>query len=183
MTTPKLIAITGKKRHGKNTVANIIAEHLNSLDKPNHIHAFADDLKEACAAMLGVNTQELDGANKEVFRPFIQWYGTDYIRKYRGMEDYWINKTAHKIAHTQITDRGMSYSIITDCRFPGEADWVRRNNGIIIRVFNPRIPDDKNSAHSSEQAEFEVDHTLTNDSTLRDLQILTESYLKELGFS
>lgn len=62
-------------------------------------------------------------------------YGTNFVRKHLGKEDYWLNvgmAAANRIAHT--TDKT---AIVTDVRFPNEARAIKDNGGLLVYLNSP----------------------------------------------
>lgn len=61
--------------------------------------------------------------------------------------------------------------VVTDIRYDFEADWVREQGGVVVRILRPGQDglDAGMSAHSSEVADFEVDLELLNDSSVEEL--------------
>lgn len=69
--------------------------------------------------------------------------------------------------------------IITDCRFPNEAQAVKARDGIIIRVLRPG--NEPVNLHSSETAldDYSFDDVILNDGTVEDLIPKVQHLLKE----
>lgn len=69
--------------------------------------------------------------------------------------------------------------IITDCRFPNEAQAVKARDGIIIRVLRPG--NDPVNLHSSETSldDYSFDDVILNDGTVEDLIPKVQQLLKE----
>jgi hypothetical protein len=94
-------------------------------------------------------------------RLFLQYMGTDIIRTW--MPQAWVQALwAQHLA----TD----HWIITDDRFPNEAQAISDNGGINIRVIRPG-QDDQGVVHVSETAldDWEFDEVIMNDGSLEDL--------------
>jgi hypothetical protein len=84
----------------------------------------------------------------EVFRPFLQWYGTDFWRKYMGVEDFWLLRLDEKMQQNP----GVQF-VIDDCRFPNEADFLRKRGFIIVKIertFESNITEFKKHASETE---------------------------------
>lgn len=159
-----IIGISGKKRSGKDTVYELIRMCKQS-DGVNPIRAaFGDQIKEEVAGATGVDLDHIE-EHKERFRPMLQWWGADFRRHYKG-ESYWLDKMLAKME----TIAGREVLVITDVRYPNEAELVKRAGGIMLRVERETGLKD---AHSSENLldDFEgFDYRLTNDGTIRELK-------------
>lgn len=156
-----IIGVSGKKRSGKDTVYELIKGNTGILAVRA---AFGDQIKEEVAGVTGVNLDHIE-EHKERFRPMLQWWGADFRRHYKG-ESYWLDKMLLKMK--AIADREVL--VITDVRYPNEAELVKKAGGIMIRVERETGLED---SHSSENLldNFEgFDYRLTNNGTLFDLK-------------
>lgn len=149
-----IIGITGKLHSGKDTVAKYLLEKIPNSTK----RSFADPLKEIGINIFGfTEAQMYDQKEKEVIdsfwnttgRKWCQDFGTILREHYRN--DVWIS-----IMEKYIKDRvSKDYSvlIIPDVRYDNEADFILKNNGVIIKVT--RVEDNKVEdsvrEHSSEK--------------------------------
>jgi hypothetical protein len=77
-------------------------------------------------------------------RSFLRWYGTDYRRSINA--NYWVNKVARRIEKEK-----PEIALITDLRFPNEAQWVLQF-GEVIRIDRPELPPLTAESHESEKA-------------------------------
>lgn len=155
-----LIGITGKKRHGKDSVAKILQKHYNY-----NSDSFADPLRKFGYIAFGIteeNREELIESIGITGRQFLQLVGTEIGRVIH--QDLWINSLKYR-------NSKLFNLIIVDNRFPNEAKFIKENNGKIIKVVRPGL--EINDSHSSELGipeEF-VDVTIINDSTLEELEL------------
>ena len=198
-----IIAISGKKTTGKDTVGNIIKyltsnsaiypydTNLTYTSSPYLIKKFADKVKDIVCMLIGCSRADLeneefkntllspewstpidnplgpafDGVNFGKLmsvREMLQKVGTDAMRD--GLhKNVWVN--------TLMSDyKSDSNWIITDCRFPNEAEIVKKNKGIIIRVNSKRCKNNDN--HPSEIAlddYNEFDYIIDNDGSIEEL--------------
>lgn len=146
-----ILAISGKKYSGKSTVAEMLHEELNW-----EVTSFAKKLKEVTCALSGCTMEQLedydfkekvlvptylwafcDGEKKPTYRNFLQYFGTNVMRKY--YDNLWIDATLQNAPDDVI---------ISDCRFVNEANFVTSLNGVIIRVV--RGDTSSKDSHSSE---------------------------------
>jgi len=132
-----LIGITGKKFHGKDTIANIIRNAYPSYTK----YSMALPIKNV-GKSLGFTYREMyDPAFKEIvnaslgisFREFATKFGTDFMRETFGV-DIWIKRLEMYLSSTRIRNL-----VIPDIRFDNEAEYIVNNGGIIVMVENPRV--------------------------------------------
>ena len=160
----KVIGVTGRARSGKDTVADMIKDHIGgsrySFAEPmyNMLSAAGFDFKSPDWA--GLKEEPIAGIGKSP-RQMLQTLGTEWGRKLV-CEDFWI-----KLAEVRLNF--MTRMIISDCRFDNEADWIRQN-GIVIRVIRPDV--ELVNPHESEAGISirEGDLTIENDSDLKDLR-------------
>lgn len=155
----KLIAIVGQKGHGKDTVCSMIQNKLHSRIVERF--AFGDFLKGEIADACGVSIPYIN-QQKPLFRPILQWWGTEFRRGQD--ENYWTNKARRAIIKS-IHD----LAVITDCRFLNEAAMVRDMGGILVRVVRPAIKDGDQHQSETEQEQILVHHHIINDGDLAHL--------------
>lgn len=146
----KIIAITGLKGSGKDTISSIICKHDSSF-KPI---AFADKLKDIAALTFGWDRDMLSGRFPESRewreKPDSFWskeFGFDFTPRKaltsigtdltRGtfLEHIW-----DIIVKKEIIDNPETNYIITDCRFPNEISMIKSLNGTIIQVERGEKP-------------------------------------------
>ena len=172
-----IIGISGKKRSGKDTVFKLMNAITNHEVRTTRT-AFGDQIKQEIADSMNITVADID-ADKERFRPLLQFWGAEYRRGYCG-DDYWIKKMRLAAATWYARD----WLIITDVRFPNEAELVRELDGVLIRVERDTGLDD---THDSETALDDYDHfdfRLKNDGSLDDLEtavveIVSDIYKRE----
>ena len=173
-----IIGLTGKMKSGKDTVAKMIEKHAPySLMK-----SMAAPLKDLCITMLGlhwddVHTQEGKAKYNEFWgmtnREILQKVGTDAMRN--GFHsDIWV-----KCAYIQLKQYNLSRGniIITDIRFPNEAQMVRDMGGIVVYVDRDIYQE---SVHESEKdlpLQY-IDTVLLNHGSLNDLEDQVTNMLK-----
>lgn len=163
-----IIGITGLAQSGKSTAAEIIAGV-----KDYRIVGFADRLKRIVNSLLAIEPKESDKTKKlrdisnldpEVIDLVMRPYDTNRDQTLRqayqncGMfyrafdHDYWLAG----MPTTQV--------IIPDLRFNNEALWLKRNNGIIIKIIRPGI--EKMDHPSEEGIKVLPDWVIMNDGTI-----------------
>lgn len=170
-----LVGITGPAGSGKNTVADIISSEFDVVQ-----YAFAQPLKQMLQQGLGLNRHDTDGYRKEQVdarygkspRQMMQTLGTEWGRN-MVHPDIWVTATEDYCQRLHEENHGLSI-VLTDVRFDNEADWVRKNGGVIIHVKRPdaaAVPE-----HASEDGVKwleNIDFVIHNDSDLENLRVST----------
>jgi hypothetical protein len=170
-----LIGITGHKRNGKDTIADIFVKHFE-FEK----HALADLMKEACCVIFGW-TRDYIEEHKEDEDP--RWglsprqalilLGTEYGQYTLGEIPSFRKKTGRLLWVKSLLGKYVQFEdnwVISDVRFPHEEQHIHSLGGTIIRVVRPSIV--PNLEHESEAAVCDVksDFTIMNDGSLKDLE-------------
>jgi hypothetical protein len=156
-----LIGLGYKARQGKNTAAMAM---LNAapIDLDIRMVAFADSLRsEVNTAIRQAHGAEnlIEGFQEagimpawvrpEVFpdkqRTLLQWWGTEYRRAQD--ENYWVKRLFQRL---KVLDPDVA--IITDLRYPNEAEAIKRAGGVLVRVSRTTPPDVEVNPHPSETA-------------------------------
>ena len=158
----KLIGIMGLKSSGKNTVAKMLPVEWKRM-------AFADTLKDITAILFGWDRDLIEGDSeysrkwreevneywaKELgnknFTPrmALQVLGTDVFRN-NFDRDIWVKVLKRKIINSN------SDVVVTDVRFPNEANMIKSLGGKIVQVIRGELPEwwndvaDMNKNHRS----------------------------------
>lgn len=177
-----LIGLTGKKQAGKDTVQQRI-ERLLGPESTTGARvervSFADRLYESAAAALDVGTDFLrqwksievaglvvvtpaaDGKTLQAsglipFRQYLRRYGTEAHRDVFG-QDFWVNAV-------DLSDHERKIVVVTDVRFPNEANAVIDAGGTVVRVLGTPEAENAVDDHVSESplAEVYVDDVIDN---------------------
>jgi hypothetical protein len=118
-------------------------------------------------------------------RDFLQRLGTDAIRDNLHINT-WVNALMADYKPKQVmnksgffVDDAMSKWIITDTRFPNEAEAIKKADGIIIRVDRPGVK--PINPHPSETGldDWKFDYVINNDGSLKDLTKKVNKILKK----
>lgn len=143
----KLIGICGHAGSGKDTIGFYLKENHDNTYKL----AFADPLKEAVAAMFGIDLDVLyDSETKEALsnfwgvspRQMAQFFGTEMVRETIPKlipevgNNFWVHRMVQRLIgaeHTVPYDSD-DIVVITDVRFQNEYDWIISQGGIIIHL-------------------------------------------------
>ena len=179
MPPSRLIGIVGRKRAGKDTIADILTRR-SFFQK----QAFADFLKQGCAAMFMLSPDQVYSERKDekderwnvTPRQILQVVGTDLIRNQlqKVLPDLNLGQDSTLWCRNMRlfleTCNPLQQVVIPDVRFQDEADMIRDMGGMLIRV--ERANQDKEDTHISEkeQIDIKVTHTFKNDDTIKDLE-------------
>lgn len=136
-----IIGLLGKKQSGKDTAASAFMAIYGARVSIDRL-AFATALKAEVAAHLNISVAQLE-IDKLKHRKLLQWWGTEHRRQTYG-DTYWVSRVeaALDASTTQVT-------VITDVRFPNEAEMIKRRGGRLLRVCRPLV--DKADQHASEK--------------------------------
>ena len=173
----KVLCISAKAQHGKDTAAGIIKELLESQGKRVLITHYADLLKFVCTKFF-----DWDGQKDEKGRTLLQYVGTDVISSQQ--PNYWVNFV---ISILKFFDSEWDYVLIPDCRYPAEVARMKEEfDTLLLRVERHNFESgltEKQKQHVSETSmdNYDFDAVIQNDSTLESfrskLELFTAAYL------
>lgn len=170
----KIILISAKAQHGKDTFALLSKEYLESKGERVLVCHYADLLKYICA-----NFFEWNGAKNDVGRKILQHVGTDVIRNRENRPDYWVDFI---IDILEMFGDEWDYVLIPDTRFPNEIykmsgsfDDVEKNTVHCVRIVRDNFDSGLSKeqlSHPSECAldDFDFDYYVYNNSSLENLR-------------
>jgi hypothetical protein len=150
---------------------------------------FCDDLKEAGTITISFDNEKLAPNSFEGWsisgREFLQLYGTEAHRDIFG-PNFWVNNLFDKIyadedgqlIHT--ADTRPRFDLITDVRFPNEADAIRSNDGKVIQIRRTEV--ERGDSHSSEKPldTSLIDATIWNDLGLDQFRVTGINTVREI---
>lgn len=160
----KLILISGKAGHGKDTLAKYMKAIFEMQNKKVLITHYGDLLKYICMAFFN-----WDGQKDEAGRTLLQYVGTDIIRKKK--PDYWVQFVADMLSF--FPDQ-WDYVLIPDVRFPNEIEGLAGFGPLHIRIVRPgfNMLTEEQQKHPSETAldnYYNNWQVVMNDGTIDDL--------------
>jgi hypothetical protein len=169
-----IIGICGLARSGKDTAADIMVEELNKYGYNIKKVALAEPMKEACRIIFGWDDDYLYGSKKDVIderygispRHVLQTMGTEWGQFMLSKYDCFRKTTGRKLWVKSLLSKYKGQNIIiSDVRFIHEADEIRKNGGIIIKIEREGL---KRMNHKSEKEIKKIngDYTIQNNSTL-----------------
>jgi hypothetical protein len=162
-----IIGIMGKKKSGKDTLANYIIQKYNFTKK-----SFAYPLKKICSYLFHIpfysfESQELKECILDEWkmspRQIMQKVGTDMFRDQID-DEFWIRHFEH---HIDITLN----IVITDVRFLNEVMMIQKYNGILIYIERHENRDYGYDIHISENQDLSkyADIHLQNNGSIQNL--------------
>lgn len=166
----RIIGLSGRKRSGKDTVGQYLAEHHGfTLD------SFARPLKDSIQLIYGWDARHTDGDLKEVECPYwrvtprtvMQQMGTEMGRQLD--VNIWRKSLERRLMRRMENSKEL-FLAITDVRFENEADALRALGGEIWRVVRPSLGP-QTDFHASETGldGYNFDREIENDGSLDDL--------------
>ncbi len=190
-----IIGLSGYAKSGKDTVAEIIRE---IQPEKWQIKKFSGKLKTIASIMLGIpeymfENQDFkseilgeewwknygDFYHQTTVRDFLQLLGTDAIRN--GLHtNAWVNALMADYKPRKMDQYSPSNWIVTDVRFPNEAEAIKDRGGVIIRIDRPGV--EPVNAHPSEIAldNWDFDYKIANVSDLPALKQTVEVLLNKI---
>lgn len=195
----QLIGISGHAGVGKDTVAQYIQEKYENV----YGEAFADPLKEACAAAFGLpiecfhdrEVKEQESIWGPSPRKIAQFVGTEMFRelteKLYGKHDisHWVRLLATRLTGLSAPPEGEGFYspgdtvVITDVRFQDEADWIQQSGGILLEIRRPGFVGNVGiQGHASEKKFYPLEPSrawlIQNTTTLEDLYSDVDEFIK-----
>lgn len=190
-----IIGLSGYAKSGKDTVAEIIQEL-----QPNEwqIKKFSGKLKIIASLLTGIHPEKFEDQEFKqstlgdewsmTVREFLQKLGTDAVREGLHtnawvnalMADYLTEEKVEKLGDYVSRVTPPSKWIITDCRFPNEAQAIKDKGGVIVRIDRPGIK--PVNAHPSETSldNWDFDYKIANVSDLVALKQSVEVLLNKI---
>lgn len=192
----KVIGLHGKKGSGKDAAFQQLSARL---DMPVIRDAFADRLKlsavrnflpdvdlaeayEICEGLKtcgGVTlTVEHGPYDVQEFyvsgREFLQHYGTEAHREVFAY-NFWVDAVlpdrTNQVNFGRVDDKPWSLLVVTDVRFPNEAEAIHEAGGKVWKITRPELEVGEQDTHASEIPldPEHIDTEIINDGTLEDL--------------
>ena len=165
----KIYVISGKARHGKDTIALDLKEIYEAKGLKVINLAYGSYIKEYAKRI-----SNWDGLEETKPRELLQELGTEVIRK-KIDKDFFVRRICEDI---EVYSYYFDIITISDARFPNELEWPKKmfDNVINIRVIRngyDSILSEKEQKHLTEVALDEYnnyDYVIYNDGTLEDLK-------------
>jgi hypothetical protein len=158
-TRPRIIGLSGKIGSGKDTAGKILGNFGYWRV------AFADAVREEASKAFPELIDEIwEKPTARRIRILLQWWGTEYRRHVD--PDYWVKRLEETITSADPEDK----FVITDLRFPNEAEMVKRLGGEVWKIVGREAENPGVDNHLSERIELiKADRTIPNSGTLEQL--------------
>lgn len=176
-----IIGLAGPSGCGKNTAGDFISDYWirKTAEVPNQL-SFAQPLKDAAVILTGWDESVFhDRLLKEDKLPpyglsprrFMQLLGTEFIRNMID-SNFWVNRLEMKLNPATL-------NIITDVRFDNEAEMIRDNGGVILRISRHEVMPSSTDIHASEMPLplHVTDRVIINNGDLAGLKSAVEGFL------
>lgn len=147
-----VLGLGHRARHGKDSVAREIVRQCAAQGIYAKQYAFADALKAYCRVAFGMREKDAR---------LLQYVGTDIFRERQ--PDIWV-----RVLIDTIREQAPDVALVTDMRFPNEADAIISLGGFTMKVerYTPGgdlwVAEDRDPNHPSEIAltDYRFDETV-----------------------
>lgn len=161
----KVICISGKAGHGKDTAALYLKEQLEVGENRVLIAHYGDLVKYVCKTFFN-----WDGQKDRAGREMLQTVGTDIVRDED--PDYWVRFISDML---NFFESSWDYVLIPDCRFQNEIEYLIESG---FRVTHMRIIRDNYVSDMPEEQQIHISETALDD-YLPDIYVHNSGYLGE----
>lgn len=185
----KLIGVSGLAGSGKDQFAEYIRDNAYEYFI---IKRFGGKLKEICAILLNVDVELFEDQNFKkkslgpewgdnmTVRLLLQIVGTECMRDTLH-SDVWVNALMNEFNNYKGEPGSWDcpHWLITDVRFPNEANAIKERGGIMIRINRTSIVQGE---HPSETAldHYPFDHYIDNNGSIDDLKTTSIAFYNKV---
>lgn len=177
----KVIALTGPKGSGKDTVGQLIIDRFPQLQAKTI--AFADPIKQTINHIFNLNSDyTYDRLKRATLKLkdedcFYTIDGRRLVREIGMLMRSYDEKQFTKYVHEKINSEPDRVWIVTDLRFDNEYYFLKQLGARIVKIIRPSYQYD---GHITERAfdDHLVDHVLMNDGDLDYLRMRVDSVMR-----
>lgn len=101
-------------------------------------------------------------------RELLVYVGT-YVLQQSISKNIFINTVKNNINYQAASNSSLEYAIVTDVRFTHELDFIKQQNGILIRINRDSVKPLDNIAEHDLDSSYDYDYVLENNTTYDDL--------------
>ena len=192
-----IIGISGRIGVGKDT----LGEMIQKLIKGSEIKSYADKLRTVAEVLTGIPAEKFKDRNFKnskmpiewgwygdeedpmTVREFLQELGTDAIRDSLN-PNAWINALMSDYVCEELNEGETCIYpnwIITDVRFPNEAEAIKKVGGIVIRLNRKAAAKNSHDSELAMEGWGDYNYTFDNDGDLEDLQAFANQVVNNLN--
>lgn len=172
----KVILISGKAQHGKDTTAMLIKSRLVKDGNSVLITHYGDLVKYICKEFFNWN-----GKKDIAGRFLLQRVGTDVVREV--YPDFWV-EFIYKIL--KCFPKAWDYVLIPDCRFPNEISMISDGEldtthlRVVRENFESPLTEEQRNHPSETALDNSVpDYVVINNGSIKDLGLKLEKWIEE----
>lgn len=193
----KMIAMTGYKGSGKNTVADFISRKTGFQQS-----SLAAPMKEVAGILFNWSADYIEKHKEDIDpvwgispRKFLQVLGTDWFQSWlplnfpmfaeRNGKDFWCRHLLQRLQEEEAHYEDKNFtSLVTDLRFQHEELFFRRVCADFVLIFvdaSGRIPSIDQHESEKQYLLLKPDYIISNNGTLVELEDQVNSILANLG--
>jgi len=173
-----IIGLTGKKRSGKDTVADHLVAKYGFIKL-----SFAGPLKEACKTLFQFTDEQVHTDKKEEPDEFwnvsprvvLQFIGTDVFRNQMSEiipnieGNFWVTLAEKRCIELVKQNKDVKI-VISDVRFQNEAEMINRLGGKVIKIIRPSLNSvDEHISETGIDSINIIDYNIVNDNTIDEM--------------
>ncbi len=183
-----IIALTGPKGSGKDTVARMLVQHGTKHGKRVKTVAFADPIKKEVQRIFDLNPDNND--QYDLFKRIDITYrlhghlehtvsGRQIVREIGMLMRSYNDKQFNDYVMNQVRSDPYAWWVVTDLRFQNEYDMISSfRNAFFVKIKRPMIVYDGHVTET-EFPDHMISHIINNDSTLEVLENKVQKFVEE----
>lgn len=186
MSLPRLVALCGHARAGKDTAALYLEARYGYAR-----YSLAAPLKAAVCDLFGWDAADLERIKDDIDpryglspRQALQALGTEYAqRSLCRLFPVFAMTTGRGLWVKRLLERsvGESLVVVSDCRFPHEEEAIHAAGGVVIRIHRPGLPVDLSHESERSVAHVHEDALAVNGGSIEDLERELDTIMHDLG--